>query len=187
MKKNCLICEKLIIKPSYYSKKTWDKALYCSVSCRAKSQIGVKKSLKYNYSKKCRECNQDFFCKIKLSITQWSIQKFCSKKCSNVNEEKRDKVRKIILALGNKPPIHWGADNSNWKGDNVGYDALHNWVSRQLGKPNTCEHCKKSGLSGQWIQWANKSGNYLRNITDWIRLCAKCHSAYDRYLIPRCP
>lgn len=73
-----------------------------------------------------------------------------------------------------------GSNHANWKGDKVGYDALHNWVARELGKPDTCEHCGRSGLRGRFIQWANKSGEYLRDLNDWIRLCAKCHYAYDR-------
>ena len=30
------------------------------------------------------------------------------------------------------------------------------------------------------VPWANRSGRYLRELTDWVRLCAKCHKAYDR-------
>ena len=67
-----------------------------------------------------------------------------------------------------------------WKGINVGYGSLHQWVSRRLGKPDNCEHCKKIGLSGKTINWANKSKRYLRDINDWIRLCVSCHRKFDR-------
>ena len=67
-----------------------------------------------------------------------------------------------------------------WKGDKVSYGALHQWVVRKLGKPDTCEKCERTGLTGYNIQWANKSGKYLRDLSDWIRLCAKCHYHYDR-------
>lgn len=67
----------------------------------------------------------------------------------------------------------------NWKGDNVGYVALHTWVNRYLGKPTTCQHCGKIGLKGRQIGWANIDHTYKRNLTDWIRLCAKCHKIYD--------
>jgi len=66
-----------------------------------------------------------------------------------------------------------------WMGDDVGYSGLHAWVKKNLGKPDTCEHCGKTGLRGHKIHWANKSGEYKREITDWIRLCVKCHSKYD--------
>lgn len=71
----------------------------------------------------------------------------------------------------------------NWKGDNVGYNALHSWINRKLGKPNTCENCKKSGLVGRQIHWANVSREYKRDLTDWKRLCKKCHEIYDHAVI----
>lgn len=70
-------------------------------------------------------------------------------------------------------------ESAHWKGDEVGYSGLHQWVKRQLGTPNTCEHCKKSGLSSKAIHWANKSQQYKRDLSDWIRLCASCHKKYD--------
>lgn len=73
-----------------------------------------------------------------------------------------------------------GAKNARWKGENVSYRNLHRWVERELGKPDTCGSCLKSRLTQRQIHWANKSGNYKRDLTDWVRLCAKCHKAYDR-------
>jgi len=64
-----------------------------------------------------------------------------------------------------------GEKHLNWKGDKVGYDALHDWVNSRLGKPDTCSYCGRSGLSGRQIHWANKSGDYKRDLTDWVRLC----------------
>ena len=69
--------------------------------------------------------------------------------------------------------------NGMWKGDKVGYYGLHIWVTGHLGRPLKCEHCKKSGLKGRQIHWANKSGEYKRDLADWIRLCVPCHKKYD--------
>jgi len=69
--------------------------------------------------------------------------------------------------------------HSCWKGKKVKYRGNHMWVGRQLGKPTKCEHCKKDGLTGHQIHWANISRKYKRILTDWIRLCAKCHGEYD--------
>jgi hypothetical protein len=66
-----------------------------------------------------------------------------------------------------------------WKGDDVGLSGLHKWIERNLGKPTTCEHCGKTGLTGHKIHWANKDHTYQRNIIDWIRLCVDCHTKYD--------
>lgn len=72
-----------------------------------------------------------------------------------------------------------GAKNHLWRGDKVGYRALHEWVERHLGLPTRCEQCGKDGLRSRNIHWANKSGKYLRELTDWLRLCVPCHKAYD--------
>lgn len=71
-------------------------------------------------------------------------------------------------------------NHHNWKGDDVGYLGLHKWVYRKLGQPNKCGYCGKDGLNAQRIHWANKSGKYKRDISDWIRLCRKCHAEYDK-------
>lgn len=73
-----------------------------------------------------------------------------------------------------------GKNHKLWKGDKVGYYALHSWIIRTMGRPSTCEQCGRKNLSGKFIQWANKSGEYKRIKNDWIRLCAKCHYHYDR-------
>lgn len=72
-----------------------------------------------------------------------------------------------------------GDKNPFWKGGDVSYTGLHQWVYRKLGKPQTCEKCQKTGLTGRYIHWANISQEYKRDVTDWIRLCGKCHKQYD--------
>ncbi len=82
---------------------------------------------------------------------------------------------------GRKNPLISNEKHYKWLGDKVNYRDLHAWVSRKLGKPDTCEHCSISGLSGKHIHWANISGEYKRELNDWIRLCARCHKIYDLY------
>ena len=72
-----------------------------------------------------------------------------------------------------------GEKNPMWKGVKAGYAAIHYWVSNNFGKPNKCEHCGKENHKYKSIHWANKSGNYLRDIKDWIRLCVVCHKKFD--------
>ncbi len=73
-----------------------------------------------------------------------------------------------------------GEESPSWKGDDVGYSGLHMWVRKVLGEPEKCEHCYKNGLKGMQIHWANKSRAYLRDVSDWLRLCASCHKKYDK-------
>jgi len=82
--------------------------------------------------------------------------------------------------LGKKRPEITGENNTEWKGDKVGYWGLHNWVRRHLGTPAICEFCGKAGLTGRQIHWANKSGKYKRDLNDWLRLCRQCHVKYDK-------
>ena len=69
-----------------------------------------------------------------------------------------------------------------WKGENVKYQALHQWVRRNLGEPEECSFCHKKEKD---MQWANKSHEYKRNLTDWIRLCRSCHKKYDLKFLRR--
>ena len=78
-----------------------------------------------------------------------------------------------IKALGPRT----GENSPTWKGDKVGYGALHDWVASVLGRPSKCEDCGTE--SAKRFDWANKSGRYLRDVSDWERLCRRCHMAKD--------
>lgn len=70
----------------------------------------------------------------------------------------------------------YGEINGRWKGDNVGYNAIHAWVVREKGKPKKCLHCKAT----KKLQWANIDHKYSRNLKDYIPLCVFCHYKYDK-------
>ena len=72
----------------------------------------------------------------------------------------------------NEGKRHWA-----WKGDGVGRGALHDWVKRRLGVPKICELCKTT--KAKKYEWANKSREYKRDLSDWTRLCTRCHRKYD--------
>ena len=91
------------------------------------------------------------------------------------------KAQRCIKCLGiNKR----GENHFAWKGGisrkNTDYRYLHNWINKSLWKSPQCEFCERDGLSGHQIHWANKSREYKKELTDWLRLCVKCHKAYDR-------
>ena len=71
-----------------------------------------------------------------------------------------------------------GEKSHKWKGDKVGYDALHDWVKRQKGKAKKCEHCGTK--TAKRYEWANIDHEYRRNVDDFIELCPKCHRKHDR-------
>jgi len=84
-----------------------------------------------------------------------------------LSEETRQKLRESKR----------GAKAYNWKGDEVGYLGLHHWVERELGRPSLCEHCETT--TAKRFDWANKSNDYKRELSDWLRLCRSCHMKYD--------
>lgn len=76
-----------------------------------------------------------------------------------------------------------------WKGSEVGYGALHDWVRKYLGKPTKCSNidCKyprknssRSIIkSPKRFEWANRDHKYRRVLKDYISLCTSCHRLYD--------
>ena len=70
---------------------------------------------------------------------------------------------------------HLSEKNVNWKGDKVGYIALHEWVTRRFKKTKLCQNCKERSP----FDLANKSGKYKRDIRDWKWLCRRCHMLED--------
>lgn len=79
-----------------------------------------------------------------------------------------------------KPGCHQerGEQNPAWKGDDVGYAALHVWIESRLGRPMICSTC--GTLEAARYEWANISREYKRDLADWTRLCARCHRRMDR-------
>lgn len=71
-------------------------------------------------------------------------------------------------------------EHVKWAGDKVGKRAVHIWVEKWKGKPDTCESCGKTGLKGYQIHWANVDHKYKRVLEDYIRMCVKCHGKYDK-------
>jgi hypothetical protein len=99
---------------------------------------------------------------------------FCSRSCYN-----KWRKGKITNSGQFKPGDNVGHKNVNWKGDDVGYYAVHDWMYKEYGQPQICEHCDSKNLGSRKHQWANISGEYKRERSDWLRLCARCHFAYD--------
>lgn len=98
------------------------------------------------------------------------------------SQEWIEHLRNIGFKKGNKPPAHHiysGAEHPNWKGDSVGYAALHQWIAKRLPKTKLCQNCKKE----KPLDLANKSNKYLRELSDWWWLCRRCHMELDGRLL----
>ena len=68
-----------------------------------------------------------------------------------------------------------GEKNPSWRGDDVGYVGLHLWIRKYKQKTGRCSRCRREG----YTEWANVSGEYKRDLDDFIELCKPCHEDYD--------
>lgn len=102
---------------------------------------------------------------------------FCISCKVKVSRENKIKCRKCE---DTRRRIEWpkGHDNWNWKGSKAGYNAKHRWLDRNFGKKKLCENCGDN--ESKFFDWANISGEYKRNRSDYKRLCRSCHIKFDR-------
>ena len=105
----------------------------------------------------CSFCKKSFI-RYKSAFTK----RYCSASCRSKN--------------GNFSQLE---KHQGWLGDNVGYWGIHKWINRHFKKPTMCQNCGKDNLYKWSIHWANISGNYRRDINDWIALCQSCHRRFD--------
>lgn len=68
-----------------------------------------------------------------------------------------------------------GEGNGQWKGHDVKYNALHDYIKYHLSKSDFCNNCKTKPP----YDLANISGEYKRDLNDWEWLCRKCHMIKD--------
>lgn len=86
---------------------------------------------------------------------------------------------KLPWNKGKKCEILAGPNNGYWKGDSASYSAKHIWMKVNFGKANMCEEKECSCVSKNY-HWANISGEYKRERSDWKMLCVKCHKKFDK-------
>jgi hypothetical protein len=125
----------------------------------------------------CRKCRKEF--KVKPYLE--TVAKYCSRECAD-NAKKDEGMPEYCR----KAQLKWMEKHTHGLFKESGYSlvSLHTWVKRRLQRPDCCEHCGiipkpiKSRSTG--LHLANKSHKYLRDVNDWLWLCVKCHSKYDR-------
>lgn len=159
MKKNkCKFCNKdIFIRDSEVK---LGRGKFCNIDCKRKYHENNKVVVN------CK-CGKEMI-----------LQKYLSKRIKYCSEECRKKYVKQNISgffLKKSRSKRQSEKNGMWKGDNVGYSALHSWIYRTLGKPKKCIQCG----SIKNIEWANIDHKYHRNTDDFIQLCTSCHRKYD--------
>ncbi len=70
-----------------------------------------------------------------------------------------------------------GPKNHMWKGDEAGYSAFHERLTRKRGQPKKCEQCGTTDPERSY-DWANLTGKY-EEPSDYKRMCRSCHWKHD--------
>jgi len=143
--------------------------------------------------KVCPICHESF-----RAVKDWhnAKQKYCSKKCWAIRSPKDE--RKCLWCGGaflawksqtkkycsiycrNKDYVgkRTGDSHPGWKGTRASYSAVHKWINNILGKPKKCDIC--GSTTKPKYEWACINHEYKRVLSDWVRLCSKCHKAFDK-------
>lgn len=178
----CKFCNK------QFEGKRGNKLTFCSVNC-------FKKWSNHKIQLICAICKKPF----KVSPSRANRIKTCSQKCGGLFRRRMFNTYCLVCKkqLISHPSYVkkycskdcWGIANRNkrnylWKGEKATYRTKHAWLVRRIGKANHCEHCGLDKLpkgKKRIFDWANISGKYKRDITDYISLCKKCHKHFDGY------
>ena len=167
--RKCKVCKGLF--QTLKSRIAKGNGKYCSRKCNS---IGQQRRVK----RICATCSKSFSAQI--GMVKKGYRKFCNAQCYFRSEEvkiggKLSKGKSVSASRS-------GKEHHMWKGNNVGYNALHDWVKRNLGKAIHCEFCGMDKLPKnrkRFFGWANISKLYKRDLADWVQLCMKCHYQFD--------
>ncbi len=64
-----------------------------------------------------------------------------------------------------------------WRGDEASYRALHTYVNKHFPKSGVCEECGETKSTDYALI---RGHGYSRDRRDYLELCRRCHSRYDR-------
>lgn len=138
--------------------------------------------------KECLFCHKIIFKLPSHSMAAWNNRvKCCSRSCAS-KMRGTEHLRKFDFKKGiqNNPSGGFpkGHKPANFKETGYGYTAIHKWLSAHFTKTGFCDNCgkntnidpKKKFRKRPRTQWANISGQYLRDRNDYQELCLKCHT-----------
>jgi len=115
----------------------------------------------------CPICKKRFDNKGVYYGKRWSETKYCSHQCFG----------KVVSKLQTER-YKDETKHPRWKGDDVGYWGVHDWITKHYGQPTKCEVCGLDDPKRKY-HWANLDYKYKRNIKSWKRMCVSCHRKYD--------
>lgn len=151
-------------------------------------------------TKLCIKCGIEFTKRPKASVAQWQTIKYCSVNCAGLSKKPRLTLiclfcKKTVVqpmkvtqskfmerkycSLSCRSKARTGDKAAHWKGDGITYGGIHSFMAKNYGKASKCENkdCPKKSTT---YQWANLSGEYKHDRSDWAEMCASCHQLMDR-------
>jgi hypothetical protein len=87
-----------------------------------------------------------------------------------------ERLKKLWAACSR--PGKKGSDSPRWKGDDVGYDMVHQCVRKVKPRPPACPNC---GSVYCRMELANLNGHYNRDPNNYVWLCTTCHKRMDGF------
>ena len=85
--------------------------------------------------------------------------------------KKHSPESRLKISIANKGKHYSPETEFKEKDGELGYVGLHSWIYRNYGKAKKCIYGHKS----KKYVWANISGEYKRDISDWHQLCHRCN------------
>lgn len=172
------------------------KSRFCSIKCRgvwsSQTFVGSKSTNWKGGKSLCKDCGKELAARYSFRKTTYCRNCWSKHykgenspswtgglpKCIDCNKQIYRGQKRCATCYHK---THSGKNSPVYK-EKLEYKYLHDLRIKQVGNPTKCEHCgtlgKKAGRNWN-IQWANKTGKYLREHSDWIGLCSKCHRIYD--------
>lgn len=153
IEKQCFKCKELKPLSEYYvHKQMTDGHLNKCKECTKKDvKVGTIPRI-------CMECGKHFMAVATEVKRRGGGAKVCSRECYYKYQPKMLEEK--------------------FSGMKMTYGSVHIWVKRKLGKPMKCSSCGTDDKNTLY-DWSNISGEYRRDLSDWQRLCRKCHIDFD--------
>lgn len=123
--------------------------------------------------------------KTKDGYIKWLCQCDCGKIVTSNGDSLRRKLTKSCGCLSSekarerskqRASTYIDENNPQWKGDNAGKVAMHNWVRKNKIKPHFCERCNER--PAKELSYKYNKG-WSRKPEDYQYLCYSCHKLKD--------
>lgn len=131
----------------------------------------------------CGYCDKEIY--IKPSRVRSGGKNYCNRVCKGLGQRGKPNNSSTKFTKG----ANMGTSHPRWKGDSITYEGIHSFIKRRFGVASKCENpeCVYPRLDSRrrlmekprGFDWANVSGLYKRERSDWWPLCKSCHKKYD--------